>query len=407
MEGDLSGMRSIYAKHPEVLNLTNSNGDTALVCAAWKQKWDCVRWLVEQGAAINHINKNGKTALSFAAVGGSVEMVEFLLDNGAEVNGTNKDGYTALYFAASERYPKMPVIEALVKRGANVNQATTKEGKTPLYAAVEKSSLNLVRYLVVDCKADVNATTTDPLSPSPLYAAMLKQKKFSSAVYFAEVLLEHGADATVVDKYKKSLLHLYADGRGRDTAVVDTLVAKGCDVNAAAVDGKTCLSLALAQNVLPLAEHLLKKGAIPSAADEERLNVLRRGVTAAAAYVLYIDAKSSGAKMKLSAIEYRSVHVFGLPAGTVEAVFRAAVTEPSIHEAVEAMIRGDGGAKAKALVADYSYFYDLLFAAKRKTGLSLPTMKALLRAILLTDLEELEALAAADAAADAPRLSSS
>ena len=123
-----------------------------------------------------------------------------------------------------------------------------------MYAAVEKWSLDLVKYLVVDGKADVNATTIDPLSPSPLYAAVLKQK-----TRIAEFLLEHGADATVVDKEKKSLLYVYVEGRGRVTAMVDKLVAKGCDVNAAAVDGKTCLSLALAKNVLPLAEHLLKQ----------------------------------------------------------------------------------------------------------------------------------------------------
>ena len=111
--------------------------------------------------------------------------------------------------------------------------------------------------------------------------------------------------------------------------------------------------------------------------------------------------------MKLSAIEYRSVNDFGLPAGTVEAVFRAAVTKPSMHEAVEAMIRGDGdgGAKAKALVENIPDFIDCYFAAKWKTGLSLRTVEALLRAILLTDLEELEALATANAAADTPRLS--
>jgi hypothetical protein len=331
LNGNLSKLRSMLAEHADFLNKADDDGDHAMLCAAMKGHWECVRWLVQQGEVVKHANKKGWTALMYAVHYGSVEMVKFLLDNGADVNGTNKDGYTALMLAAEKGFQpivellskaasvelnkgaktalwlavsagkdptalyligagtdvnkadaeqgrtplylaadvgksKMPLIEALVKKGANVNQATTKGGKTPVHVAAEKGFLDVVTYLVVDGKADVNTTTTDPLSPSPLYAAMLK--KDMPVVSF---LLEHGADTKVVNKEQKSLLYVYVDGQGADadTAMVDTLVAKGCSVNAAAVNGKTCLYLAVAKNVLPLAEHLLKKGADPNVADAE------------------------------------------------------------------------------------------------------------------------------------------
>ena len=61
----------------------DEDNDTALMKAAGQGHIEVVRFLVEQGAALNVLNTQGQSALMFAAAGGHLAMAIFLLDRGA------------------------------------------------------------------------------------------------------------------------------------------------------------------------------------------------------------------------------------------------------------------------------------------------------------------------------------
>jgi ankyrin repeat protein len=68
-------------------NLTNANGDTLLILAAYHNHVDMVIALLEQGASPNRTNDRGQSALSAAVFRQNAESVKALLAVGADPDG--------------------------------------------------------------------------------------------------------------------------------------------------------------------------------------------------------------------------------------------------------------------------------------------------------------------------------
>lgn len=171
-----------------------SNPCTPLMRAAEAGRLKKVRSLIASGVNVNAKLGHGGTALMFAANEGHLEIVKALLAAGANpnsfgatfhyggfvawmsaLNPCNKNWleiFDAMLAAGVELNPTMDVyfsplgyaiskqqdsamVEALVKRGANVNMKDL-EGETPLMFAVRFSSNEVVKTLI-DAGADANA----------------------------------------------------------------------------------------------------------------------------------------------------------------------------------------------------------------------------------------------------------
>jgi uncharacterized protein len=63
--------------------------------------------------------------------------IEMTLKRGADIHATDKNGVTALHHAVRFRSPA--AVRALIKHGANVNQACRRNGSTPLHRAVTQT----------------------------------------------------------------------------------------------------------------------------------------------------------------------------------------------------------------------------------------------------------------------------
>src|SRR5262249_19225409 len=90
--------------------------------AARRGEADLVSLLIARGADVNVTSTEGSTALMAAAERGRADTVERLLRGGASVDTTDEGGETALMLAAREGH--MPVVEKLRSAGADVSRAS-------------------------------------------------------------------------------------------------------------------------------------------------------------------------------------------------------------------------------------------------------------------------------------------
>ena len=93
-----------------------------------------------------------------AAIKGNMDAVQRLLAEQADPESQDASGYTALHWAAY--YGHLPVIQALVERGASVDANANPLHWTPLMNAAMEGHLDIATYLI-EHGADVSLTAID------------------------------------------------------------------------------------------------------------------------------------------------------------------------------------------------------------------------------------------------------
>lgn len=124
--GHLDVVEFLVGAGSSVTTATTNEGFTALHLAA--SHLSVVRFLVEQGAAVDGADNGGITALHRAAGGGHLDVVEFLVGSGADLEVADDDGWTALHVAAGLGH--LETVRYLVGSGADL-EATSNRGRTP------------------------------------------------------------------------------------------------------------------------------------------------------------------------------------------------------------------------------------------------------------------------------------
>ena len=138
------------------------NGDTPLVYAIRTDAMKTVNLVMLRHRALNVKipSLRGETPLMLAAIKGDVDLAQTLLFMGADVNVNF--GWTALHYAAASG--QKPMIELLLKNGAEVN-AVTERQVTPLYMAARSLARDAVDALLA-AGADKTICNDQGISPS-------------------------------------------------------------------------------------------------------------------------------------------------------------------------------------------------------------------------------------------------
>lgn len=239
--------------------------------------WASIAWslVFTSIAAAGNSGQSLNVKLIQDAYDGSLQNVEQDLAHGANVNAMCKSFFgvpsscggfsgTPLYYAVDKNH--MDIIRILLMHGADPNEKVAVN--TPLFRAVLNGNVDVSRLLLVH-GADVNMK--DPTGLTALTYAVLKDN-----VNIVRVLLNHGADvnATTGTLQQTALIRGALNGhsdvvrlllsRGADVGTKDTLdmnalmwaaqygyvktvqllLAHGADVNAKDQDGETALMLA-------------------------------------------------------------------------------------------------------------------------------------------------------------------
>jgi hypothetical protein len=114
-EGNIPLMELFYLRGADI-NHANRFGETALMLAAWKNRKEALRWLLDHGARPNRHDREW-TALHYATFGGHAELADTLLSSGADINARSTNGSTVVMMAAREGHAAL--ARRLLEAGAN------------------------------------------------------------------------------------------------------------------------------------------------------------------------------------------------------------------------------------------------------------------------------------------------
>ncbi|KAL8720576.1 MAG: hypothetical protein Q9181_007890, partial [Wetmoreana brouardii] len=153
-----------------------------------------IETLLEHGADIDCISPYRGTPVSIAVRYSSRKAAFLLVDKGANVIGNGRAGERL--FAAVRWDSPIPFLQLLLDHGADINSIWY--GSTQLMLRAECDDLETARWLL-EKGALVNLKTPDRGFYETDLALFLAAAKGSIAM--VNLLLEHGADPSSVDRY--------------------------------------------------------------------------------------------------------------------------------------------------------------------------------------------------------------
>jgi hypothetical protein len=146
LAGDLALVKKIVDSGTS-LQLTTPANQTALhyVALAEKPNIELAEWLLRQGILINVMDSQGNTALSLAVERGHLDLVIVLIQAGALLDFSHAQGWSLLHLAAYHGH--MRLVKYLVEEAKISPLTFDKQGNTALMLAFENKHEDIVSYL--------------------------------------------------------------------------------------------------------------------------------------------------------------------------------------------------------------------------------------------------------------------
>jgi len=244
----------------------------SVAAAAQANNLPALRALILKKADVNAAQSDGATALLWAAYNDNVDMANALVAAGAKVDAPNHYGVTPLLQAATTG--DVPVMNVLLNAGANPKLARA-DAENPLMAAARSGSVPAVRLLLAR-GADVNGADPFHQETAMMWAAAEGHTDVVKALLAAGGNANLRAHVTTLTERKNedhaaggftALMFAARNGHGE---TCDALIKGGADPklsngdNDAGLSGVTATIIAIANDRLDLAKHLVELGADPN-----------------------------------------------------------------------------------------------------------------------------------------------
>ena len=191
-----------------IITLFLSGCAVSLVELTRQKKYEEIRMKLEKGADANEVDKEtGMTPLIFSVINEDIPILDLLLKNGANVNSRGKMEKPPLFYAISTG--NIEIIEKLLRNGANVNDKYTYRS----YEEVESFDVSSVHIMSKD------------LQGTPLIDTLYREKSME----IIKLLIEYGADVNIGNSHNKTPLVFAVEQNRADH--VKYLLEKGANPN--------------------------------------------------------------------------------------------------------------------------------------------------------------------------------
>ena len=258
----------------------DSGGLTPLLYAARENCLACVEVLLKSGADINLPDPDGVSPLLVAILNANWDLAERLIVAGADVNQWDIFGETPLFTAVNLRSrldggrgasidpinktTGTAIVKMLLERGANPNAQlffqpanlsgnTNTRGSTPLIRAANNGDTEMVK-LLLEHGADASIMMAD--RQTPIHAVIAGRSNEKQALELINLLHKAGADVNVVALINhpqeiRGGTALHYAVRKRQKEVIKLLASLKIDMNAVDQDGLTALDYTQSRGFMP------------------------------------------------------------------------------------------------------------------------------------------------------------
>lgn len=229
------------------------DGLTLLIMSCNLGLREIISYLSKLGVDVNETDDNADAPMHVAALNGSLASIKELIKCGAQINIRNMNHKTPLICACSNiflgvnHHDKHTCAMELLAANAD-SMATTRTGLTALHYAVQvkktPESETKDNWFVVNKTIDalldsgLSIDCQEFSAKSPLFWAVEK----ASPSFVIEHLLHRGADPTLTDIKKNTLLHACAKYSHANEALC--LLEGGVNIDAVNIEGETALDIA-------------------------------------------------------------------------------------------------------------------------------------------------------------------
>jgi ankyrin repeat protein len=233
--GHLETLSYLLKKIP--VDSRDVNGCTPLHLAARAGQLDAVQLFVTelQNVPLDLLDNRQRTALYLACEHSRYSVVDYLIRKGARVDLLPPNGISLIAMAVINRYPEL--VSLLISAPKIAIFAPDSNSWTPVHYASQLGLSDLINFFG-EISAD-SLSARDRLGRTPLHTAALWNQRES-----VDSLLARGVDINAADNEGNTPLHLAV--RRSNVVIVRTLLADAqCEVNATNTKRQTALHLAV------------------------------------------------------------------------------------------------------------------------------------------------------------------
>jgi ankyrin repeat protein len=146
LSGDAATLKRLIDSQEVNLDVVDSYGHTALMNAAWKDRTEAVKLLLQEGVSLDCRNQDGQTAMDKAAYWGFTHILKLLVEAGSTIDIRNNNGETPLHRAAM--WGHVDAVKLLLNAKANGNEFKNQRRYTPLHFAAKHGKPEVIRVLL-------------------------------------------------------------------------------------------------------------------------------------------------------------------------------------------------------------------------------------------------------------------
>lgn len=188
--------------------------------AAEKGNADALKACLDKKVDINITNRQGRTAVVIASLNKHYDCVELLISAGADINKQDQTCFNPFLISCLNN--DLTLLRLVLPAKPDLN-CLSRFGGVGITPASEKGHVEIVRELLTH--TDINVNHTNFVGWTPLLEAIVLNDGGAKQQEIVKLLLDHGANPHMTDKYGKSPLTLAREKGYHEIAAL--LVAAG------------------------------------------------------------------------------------------------------------------------------------------------------------------------------------